>query len=285
MVDKVIFTNPEHSHVRVEPEGWSMSYPSKTWHMERVTQWEEGRTDEWDAQKEAYDNYVAIMSYKDSVALYETGMQSCQDSYTSCKADELSSDAQCEHELLSCQATLTMPIKPSGYYTQEEVDASQAKWDAWNVLPVDERGREPVVLKIPANLPIVAAPAPLVPNVIVDYIKPITEVIGEKVAELTTAFDKEANADVISNGKVWKGGASSAMLLDGQANKISHRGKIKGIIHSKDHKTHELTPNEIKDVAADVADAYSNAYGKYQAKLLELDICGTNEACIMAITW
>ena len=122
-------------------------------------------------------------------------------------------------------------------------------------------------------------------NTITPYVKPVSEVAAEKAAELEANFNIEANADVLSNGQVWKGGAASAMLLDGQANKLNHRSSASGVIHSKDHVAHTLTPNQIKDVAADVADAYSAAYAKLQDKLLELDTCGGDVDCILAITW
>ena len=122
-------------------------------------------------------------------------------------------------------------------------------------------------------------------NTIAPYVKPVSQVAAEKLAELEANFDTEANADVVSNGQIWKGGATSAMLLDGQANKLNHRSASNGIIHSKDHVAHTLTPNQIKDVAADVADAYSAAYAKLQDKLLELDTCGGDVDCILAITW
>ena len=283
MVDTVTYLNPEHSLVRVEPEGWTAPVNSNTWHQERIQQWLEGRTDEWDRQKEAYDNYQAIMSYEDDVAAFESAIDACNMAYDSCVADPEQTNCEEQHQI--CLGELVRPVKPSGYYTQEEVDASQAKWDAWNALPVDERGSEPVILKRPADLPIVNAPAVLIPNEITPYVKPVAQVKGEKEQELGLHFMVEANADVVSNGQTWLGGAESAMILNGQADKTNHRGNVSGVIHSKDHVAHAMTPNQIKDVAADVADAYEAAYTKYQSKLLELEDCGEDIVCINAITW
>ena len=122
-------------------------------------------------------------------------------------------------------------------------------------------------------------------SVFVPYVIPAEELIKSKLKELEVAFDNESNADVISGGQTWVGGANSAMLMDGKANASIHRGRPSGTIHSKDHRAHTMNINEMKDIAADIADAYDAAYTKLQAKLLEIETCGNDTACLSNIKW
>lgn len=288
MVDTVRYINPEHSLVKVEPEGWTVPQPSRTWHQEKITQWLEGRTDEWDKQKADYDSYQSIINYENDLFDYETALNQCQNDYDACIADSETDNRHCVNSHGLCVGFVNIPIKPEGYYTQEEVDASIAAWNEWSEIPADEFGNrppQPIILKRPEDLPIVHAPSPLIPNEIADYIKPVSETINEKAAYLKENFTAEAYADVASNGQVWAGGAESASIINGQADKTTFRGRPTGIIHSKNHEAHELNVNQIKEISADIADAYELSYNKYRQKLLELEGCGEDTACINAITW
>lgn len=90
------------------------------------------------------------------------------------------------------------PSKPAGYYTQEEVDASVASHVAWEALPVEERGVEPVVLKRPADIPEPAVPVPPdpVPNT------PDPEFTAEELAAQAAAQAKIDRANDVANIKV-----------------------------------------------------------------------------------
>ena len=55
MVDLVRYINAEHSSIAVEPENWSMRYPSDTWHTAIIDEWiAEGNT------IQDYDPYYAM---------------------------------------------------------------------------------------------------------------------------------------------------------------------------------------------------------------------------------
>lgn len=295
MVDTVIFTNKAQTSVKVEPEGWNMPYPSKTWHQARIDQWEEGRTDEWDAQKEAYDHYMLIMGYDYAMAQHEGNLAQCQADYTACRSDVINDTGECESALQSCLISVVRPVKPNGYNTQEEVDASILAHDDWVVAEyeytVDPENTEPYpivepqILKLPADLPVIPEPPALIPNIIPDYVKPVNEVRAEKLAEIQSQFNIEANAEVISNGQTWNGGIANALAINGDADLQSHRGRPEATIHSKDHMSHTMSVNAIKDVAADIGEAYDVVNAKLHVKLKEVSNCGDNAACIITVTW
>ena len=266
MVDNVKYLNKKETIVKVEPEGWAVPQPSSTWHQGKINQWLEGRTNAWDEQKKAYDNYIAIINYDNNLALYESLRLQC-------------------NENLECIAELIKPAVPHGYNTQEEVDNSIDAWGLWNELPVDERGNEPVVLFLPDDIQIVSAPAALIPNIIEPYVKPISEVRSEKLTELAAKFEAAANTDVVTAHGIFSGGSKGALERNGVADLIEYRGRPLGTIHDVAHNPIELNINQMKDVSADIAEAYGAAVIVHESKLKEIDNCGNDSICIAGVVW
>ena len=101
------------------------------------------------ASKAIHDNWLAIQSYEDDLAVY----QAEKDLY---EAWEYSLDTPVKPDMP------IPPAKPKGYYTQEEVDESVAKWNEWKAksdsFVPDEfnptfNTPEPVVLQRPVDIP------------------------------------------------------------------------------------------------------------------------------------
>ena len=177
----VRYSLPDNSQVKVEPQGWSCPQPCETYHQATITQWEEGRTDEWDLHKAQYDNYTAIMSYDQDVLDY----------------DQCIIDNPTEPELC------TYPAKPSGYSTQEEATASEeahaqwvvskAEWDNSNTEPYPVR--EPTILLIPADLPAVPPPSPLEEDLVPNVIEAYDSHYGQTTAQVKESAQNTLDSD------------------------------------------------------------------------------------------
>ena len=122
-------------------------------------------------------------------------------------------------------------------------------------------------------------------NTIAPYVKPVSEVRAEKLSELSAAFNAEASADVVTPHGTFSGGSESAMTVNGKAETVGHRGNPNGTIHTLGHVAVTLNVNQMKDVAADISEAYNTVYDKLQTKLLAIDTCGEDSACINSVVW
>lgn len=106
-----------------------------------------------------------------------------------------------------------------------------------------------------------------------------------KISALNTAFHINSNTDVVSGGNTYTGGISSALAIKGVADLNEFRLRPNAGIHDTDNVKHEMMVVEMKEVAADIGDAYNDAYETHQAKLKEVDACGDDIACINAVVW
>lgn len=275
MINAIKFINKEHTLISVQPIGWVMPYASMSWHKKKVTQWEEGRTDVWDLHKAVYDNYIAIINYDTLLA-----------EYIQCNTDAPNNPFACGKS----------PVKPIGYFTQEEVDLSitiHGGWLtaklAWDLNDENQNAaypiREPLIYKIPADLSVVEAPNELIPNVIEAYSESLADVIASKQIELQNNFFTEANADVTVEGQVWEGGIDNAKRIKNSADFAGFRGAPRNIIHDKSKRPHDFIVAKLNSISSDIWEQYNNANIKYQARLKEIDDCNIDTVCVQAITW
>ena len=177
MTDNIRYTTPDNSQVLVTPQGWYVPQPCETYHQATITQWEEGRTDEWDAENAAYLNYLDIMAY--DACVLSPPEEGCGS-------------------------------KPQGYYTQEEATASEnahAQWTvdkaAWETDPensgVPYPVAEPVILLIPADLTPVPEPTPSEDNLVPNIIEPYDKHYGLSLAEVIENAIVEIKSDTKSH--------------------------------------------------------------------------------------
>lgn len=107
---------------------------------------------------------------------------------------------------------------------------------------------------------------------------------AEKLRELKKQFETESNKPVSVLGSLWNGGIQSAFTINGLAELKLYRGKADSTIHDFNNLPHTLDVNQIKGVAAEIADAYQAAYVNYQAKKVAVSNA-TTVAEVEAITW
>ena len=239
MTDSIRYIAPDNSQVKVEPQGWNVPQPCNTYHQDSIIQWEEGRTDEWDAEKLVYDNYVAIMGYDQLMADYITGMDSCQIVYDVCITDEFNNHNNCSIDLIACQSLLSSPKKPAGYYTQEEVDASLTAHTIWENNKViwenepensgqDYPVTESIVLYRPIDLPIVAEPATLIPNIITPYDEyfgwDLAQAKTTKYNEIWAEYNKQTNG-IMLTGIVGKNTDKKSTLQKRSDKRLTKKSK------------------------------------------------------------
>lgn len=137
-----------------------------------VQRWLEGKTDDWlelektfNQETEAHDNWVDITTYEARLAQYEIDIVEYNDWVAA---------GSIEPALVEP----IFPVKPKGYYTLDEVDASQAKYDQWVIdeaafvpdefnatypVPAPEVFKRPIDLVEPTITPL-PAPVPNVPE-------------------------------------------------------------------------------------------------------------------------
>jgi len=113
----------------------------------------------------------------------------------------------------------------------------------------------------------------------------VISVRTSKSSQLRSAFNISANADVMSGGFIWNGGSQSALIFNGKAETLDHRSLASGGIHDIDNVQHTLTPNAIRDVAADISEAYESAFDLLQAKKNELAACGDDITCMLNVSY
>ena len=126
-----------------------------------VQRWLIGHTDEWLALKAEHDKAQAEHDNWLKIQSYEQDVIDSNESFRLWEEWKLTDRTTPEPDVIY------VPEKPEGYYTQEEVDASQAKWDEWNNSePLESESgdsyqylidkwanSEPVVLKRPVDIP------------------------------------------------------------------------------------------------------------------------------------
>lgn len=283
MITSIKFINKEQTVIKVFPYGRLIKYPLVK-PDSSIAQWLEGGNDDWDKQNKDYLNYESIITYEDRLQEAIAFEEEC-----GFKSEVSLKDRSCDNY------PQPWPQRPQGYYTQDQVDVSLISHDFWTRekqkwdSDIDTSGeysiKEPVIRLRPEDLTPVFESAPLISNTIQPYVESVQSIRSKKLSEIDTAFLKEANTDVISEGETWAGGIDNARSMKDVSNFSGFRSIPKGIVHSKNNAPIEMLVKNIEVVAADIWDQYHNAHINYMTKLKELTECSDDKTCIGKITW
>jgi len=274
MITNIEFSNKEGTHIRTSPSGKTLAFPTDD---REVLDWLEGKTQEYKDSLNLFHRYKAIMEYEDKLEQQAEELLACSET----------GQYSCEYNISP------VGLPPSGYYTVKEVEDSILEYNKavqYNQYTEDEFGGGvtlpslPTILKTPDELPVIPEPALPKRNYISAYNPDVPQLIDDKVLEIRKTFESDSLRDVEAKGIIWTGGYESAMRLNGKAEMLLHLGIPTGSIHSSDREPHELTIQEIKEVAAAIGYRYEVAFTKYQASRRELELCGEDKSCIVAVT-
>ena len=284
MITSIRYTNSDNTFVKIEPDICVCKYPSDTRRKTQIQQYLEGRTDEWDQHKAQYDNYTDIMSYDSKVAEYEQ-----------CLIDNEENQEQC-----------VPPVKPQGHYTQEEADQSQLEHDewyadklVWESEPLNEGQtypvREPIIKKVPADLPVISEPPELVPNTI----EPYDEWYGLTLDDmkLRKRIEMKAERDSLLNGVTDITTSQGTYPVDvNQTNRSNmHQAYDNAVLAGidltsntvwkmGDNQHYTIRYSELAEIGLQLGIYISDLYQNEAVKNAQIDACADRE-CIESVSW
>ena len=106
----------------------------------------------------------------------------------------------------------------------------------------------------------------------------------DKQVEIRDAFELESDLPVDAEGYTWNGGLNSAFIINGLAEVIGFRSKAQGTIHDKTNRPRTMNATTMKNVAANIEEAYQVKFVKKQSLLVQIEEATTTSE-VEAIKW